>query len=58
MHCFDACTKMIGINVGCDAMTQVENMAWAVAITFEYLCDAISNRLRRLAKHCRIQVAL
>ena len=58
MHCFDARTKMIGINVGCNAMTQIENMARAVAITFEYLCDTIPNRLRRLAEHPRIQVAL
>ena len=46
MHRINQHCQVVGIDIGCDPMAEIEHMSRPVAITGEHFRDALLNRLR------------
>ena len=55
VHGIDQHADVVGVDVGRDAVAEVEDVPGAVAVARQRLRDAVANRLGALAQRCRIE---
>ena len=58
MHSRDQCAGMLGVNIRCNAMSQIEDVARAVTKLCQYVGHLFPDNLRCRIKHCRVKVTL
>ena len=58
MHRVDEDAKMLGIDVGRNAMAEIEDVSRAVTIACEHVGDTLADRSGWFAQRRRVEIAL
>ena len=58
VHRVNQYAEFVRVDIRCDAVTQVENMARAIAIACQHLCHAFLDLFGRFTQRRRVEISL